>query len=93
MNTTQRPIEEISQKILDIRGKYADSKDMICVVCGKFADNPFRLYVGETLTGGCVDACHTPHFADIESESAKWHFRPEAVSVRQNELDRLMSLD
>ena len=54
-----------------------------CNTCTRQAGSPYRVFgASGKVVQGCVDACHTEALRGILSESAFWHFRPEAKRVR-----------
>lgn len=83
-------MESTSKQILSIRARNGNDCQ-VCPTCDKPADRPFRRYVGDTLTYGCIDACHTASLTGVVSESSRWHFRREAIDARQDELTRLLN--
>lgn len=76
-----------SEKILSIRAK-AGNDNKTCPTCGRKPASPFRVYLGNRVNAGCVDAIHTGRLTPI-SECNRWHLRPRAKEIRKNELRAL----
>jgi hypothetical protein len=77
-----------SESILSIRAKAGNTNE-VCPTCGKSPCNPFRVYVGNKIVHGCIDAIHTGRLV-VPSESARWHAHGEPL--RRKELAHLKTL-
>lgn len=63
-----------------------------CTICGRAPSSPFRVYDERgRVTLGCIDASHDGALV-TPSESARWHYRPEAKKWRAASAARLKKL-
>ncbi len=65
-----------------------------CGTCTRPVGQPWRSHDPATgkIIHGCVDKCHTPALRGIISESARWHFRPEAKRIRSAEARHMRAI-
>ena len=70
------------------RAKLGIQESGKCPTCCRDHFSPHRVYdTRGKVVEGCVDACHT---GQLYGESAFWHARPAAVSIRRETLKSLM---
>lgn len=61
----------------------------LCNTCGRFAASPYRRWDAYgSVTEGCVDDFHSGHLV-TPSESARWHYRMEAKTIRRQRSNAL----
>jgi hypothetical protein len=84
-------MDAISQVILQIRSA-AGNPNKVCPTCGRSPETPYRVLDQDgSVIHGCVDAIHTAH-VDRYTVTGYWHFRKEAIQLRQQEMVRLRSI-
>lgn len=54
----------------------------LCPICCAPAHSPFRMWKGDKIVGGCVDAFHDGALV-VPSQSASFHNRPDAKEIRR----------
>lgn len=88
-------LETVDAKINAIRTKALGHEHAQCPTCCKPAAAPFRQQDGNgKIIAGCIDAFHGPALCGggSTSNSAQWHMRPSAVTMRRQTLAQLRIL-
>lgn len=80
----------VSERIVKSRVAAGGDADR-CPTCCRAADAPFRrMSPAGDVVHGCIDAVHERHMAPAKhAATGAWHFRPEAVEMRRQELERV----